>query len=389
MRKRVLLTGLSLCMMLSACASQATRPVIPIELTITPKISTNTVAASSTPEIATTNPPNCQPIIIQTSEQISPIFAFLKEDTLMVQVGDNSVEAVGDFPGLGVIKDALLNGPVLYLLREQGIQRIHLTDCSSDTLLSFEEPILWGGLTLTADNKRVYYFGIGSLSSATIIGYYDLVSDDVHTVLSYSDDLVTLQLIGGTEDGKGLYVVPHGQDPQSNTVWLVDIEQGVVSKELPVQIDGHASLAPDSRLLATDAWRNDSNPQERKINIYDLPSLPLTTPRVYTLPNAPSDIGFGDLLWSPDSQRLFFMLIDARYEPTTSFGLWSLDVETGLTNQVTMISDPTIHITGISPDGTWILLRPETQEEANLVNTDTGETRSFPISSDAILAGWQ
>lgn len=306
----------------------------------------------------------------------------------MVQVGSNTPDQLIDLPELDSIKNAILVGDTIYLLREQGIQRIYLSEGKSDILLPFDTPMLAGGLIFAAGYSRIIYYSTDNWQES-LVGYYDLDQDIVYPAFSFPQDLHPLGL---TDDGQGLYCLPVGQDPEFNKVLLIDLEQGSISRELPVQGVSSAALAPDARLLATFAQRSDPSGQlESVINLYDLPSLPLTPPRVFTLPNAPSYVGFGGIHWSPDSQRLYFMLVENIYDApaTSSYGLWRLDVESGVTDQVAPISDPVFHTVSISPDGEWIVLMHETNDEAILINLRTGEVDSFSVPVNAIVAGWQ
>ncbi|NCP15833.1 hypothetical protein GW866_02160 [bacterium] len=386
MVKQIFSLWFCLCVLLSACMPQeVVRETIGSE----EKLSTSTATEEKTPaELATstlTGTPSASNI---AAKIISPVFVFLKGDVLMEQVGSNAPEHLNDLPELGPIKDAVLVGETLYLLREQGIQRILLSEGTSDLVLRFDMPILWGGLIYAAGYSRIIYYGTES-GQNTLIGYFDLDEDIVHSELSFPKNL---HILGMTRDRRGLYCLPFGQDPEFNEVLVIDLEQGEISRELPVQGTSFATLAPDARLLATFAQRTDTTGQlESVVHLYDLPSLPLTPPRVFTLPNAPSYVGFGGLHWSPDSQRLYFMLVENIYEApaTTSYGLWSLAVESGATDQVAQVSDPIFHTISISPDGEWIVLMHDTNDEAMLVQLQTGEVESFSAPVNAIVAGWR
>jgi hypothetical protein len=306
----------------------------------------------------------------------------------MEQVGSNAPKPIIDLPELGSIKNAILVGETIYLLCEQGIQRIYPSEGISDILLPFNTPMLAGELIFAAGYSRIIYYSTDNWQK-TLVGYYDLDQDIVHPAFSLPQNL---HILGMTEDGQGLYALPVGQDPEFGKILLLDLGQENITRELPVQGIMYATLAPDTRRLATFAQRMDSTGQlESVINLYDLPSLPLTPPRVFPLPKTPSHVGFGGLHWSPDSQRLYFMLVENIYEApaTTSYGLWRLDVESEATDQVAPISDPVYHTVSISSDGEWIVLMHETKDEAILVQLQTGAFESFSVPVHAIVAGWR
>ncbi|MBE0411353.1 MAG: hypothetical protein IBX69_16645 [Anaerolineales bacterium] len=375
-----------LCILLSACMPQGIG---------TETIRTEEERSPSTPpeektsvELGTLTPTGTTPMSSTARKIISPVFVFLEGDALMEQVSSNAPKHIIDLPELGPIKDAALVGEALHLLREQGIQRIYLSEGKSDIMERFDIPMLEGGMIFAAEYYRIVYYVTDS-GQESIIGYYDLDENSVYPTFSFPQNL---RILGMTVDGRGLYVLPIGQDPEFNKVLLLDLEQEVISRELPVRGVSFAVLASDAHQLATFAQSPDPSGQlESVIHLYDLPSLPLTPPRVFTLPNAPSYVGFGGLHWSPDSQSLHFMLVENIYEApdTTSYGLWRLDVESGATNQVAPISDPIFHTVSISPDGEWIVLMHEMNDEAILVHLQTAEVQSFSVPVNAIVAGWR
>jgi len=392
MRKLLVSFCFGLFILLCACVSQAS-PTIPIkEVTLTSTVLGVLPTPSYLAETEFTQTPKPTTTQLQLSGVTSPVFVFLKEDTLVMQVSENSPKPVGILTDLGEIKDALLAKDTLYLIRENGIQRIDLPNGSSDIVLRFDASISSGKWLWDFNHSRIFYNGITSTARDSLIGFYDLDGNFIHPVLSYKDPLVTLQLIGVTEDGKGLYCLPHGQDPDFDKLLLLNIDQGTISRELSVRGYMYAALAPDSRYLATSAQIIDASDQlTNMIHIYDLPSLPLTSPKIFKLPIQTSIIGNNGFYWSPDGKRLYFMLIENTDDPSTSIsdGLWVLDVETGSTHKVVDIPDLSMYTSGINPDGLWILARSTTKDETFLVNTQTEEVRSFSIPLEAILAGWQ
>jgi len=109
-----------------------------------------------------------------------------------------------------------------------------------------------------------------------------------------------------------------------------------------------------------------------RLRIFDLEDITIES---HELPNPPSHIWDG-LLWSPNNQRLYFVLNPGLPydEPSKSYGLWNLDIETGIFSQVTSIQDPYMRLGSISSDGQWILLQPEAlQSVITYVHLPTGE----------------
>lgn len=386
MVKHMVSTWFCLCVLLTACSPQEVRTQ-----TIYTKQneSTATLSEEKTPIVlATSTITETMPGGSTVNQILYPIFVFLEGDILMKQIGSNTPQQIVALPDLGPIKDAILKGGTLILLREQGIQSILLSETTIDTLIRFDMPILEGGLINSANDRRLFYFGTDS-EQKTNIGYFELDKDIGKPAFSFPQNL---QVLGLTEDGQGLYCLPVGQDPEFNKVLLIDISKDEISRELPVRGVSFAALAPDARSLSTFAQVPGQNGQlDSVINLYDLPSLPLTPPRVFNLPKTPSFVGFGGLRWSPNSQDLYFMLIENIYEApsTISYGLWRLNVQNGKMDQITPISDPTFHIEKVSPDGTWILLSHETINESIIVNSTSGKIQSLTVPDGATFAGWR
>jgi|GEM_PF-1551275 hypothetical protein len=387
MRKKIAFFCLGFCILFSACTFPISRNQTIDEL----YTSTITVSVQPTVNVPTQSD-LCQPIIISPSADKVPVFVFLQDEELYVQVDGNSSTKIGNYFDLGSIKEARIIDGILYLLQENGIQQIYLDSCVKKVLLRFNRPISSGMLMPESRDPRVFYNGITADLGNTLIGYYDPSNNSVNTVLNYQDPLVTLRLVGTSEDGQGLYCYPVGQDSDIGKILLLNISQGEVSKELPIQGWSYIALAPNLRLLATFARIPDSSGQmENSINLYDLPSLPLTSPRIISFQNSSDGVGYGGLHWSSDSSKIYFIMIDNVDDPSASThaDLVYLDVKTGVIHKAVPVSDPTIHLGGISPDGKRVLLRQETNDEAILIDTADQEMHSFTVPLDAILVDWR
>jgi hypothetical protein len=323
----------------------------------------------------------------QIQASIIPRFVYLEDGTLMIQENDSSPEKIESINDLGQIIDAVFIDENLFLLREQGLELIQTTEGKSDILMHFDMPIIQGNFFPDSSRHRVFYSTKNDLES--IIGYYALDEDTIHTILTFPQ---SLYIVGLTEDGQGLYGVPFGQDPDFNKVLLIDVGKGQISEELPVHGTSYAALAPDARRFTTFALVDEPSGQvDGIINLYDLPSLPLTPPQVFLLPKTPGYVGFGGMRWSPNSHNLYFMFIENIYDApaTTSYGLWRLDTSSGKMEEVSPITDPIFHTISVSPDGMWILLSHERKNVSIMVNADTGVIQSITVPVGAIFAGWK
>ncbi len=391
MVKRIISGWIILSGLLSACTMA---PLV----TKTPKVEPRATLETSSPTLVETKPTavssaSCAPIAFEASGTAKPVYLIYREKTLSMQIGDQTPQLIGGFPDLGDIQNALIAGKTLLLIRRYGIQHIGPSDCSNVTINKFIEPIMMGDLKISPDGSRVYYGKVTSSSRISEVGIIELDREQVHPIQTFTDPEFTYSLIGITEDEKDLYYLQFGQDPSIGRILLINIENGTTERELFFEGWGYVSVAPNRRLAATpnQVVNKNSDPccsLEYKLNVYDLASLPLTSPHIFTLPKTPGAIG-GRLLWSPDSQTVYFLLFDSDYDPQISYGLWSFNVTTGDARQVTAIPDTSYFLESISPDGAWVTLRHNTPEQSLLVDLLTGNVHQFSVPYEAILAGWR
>jgi Tol biopolymer transport system component len=293
---------------------------------------------------------------------------------------------------LGEIRNALLVDETIFLIREFGIQKLNLKNSSSKILLRFEDSLMSGQLILDAGHSRLFYGAITYYTNVSMIGFYDLKKDTINSILTYSEPMVTLFILGATEDGQSLLLLPGGQDPSISDLYLVNIKDGAISKQLFVSGYGYTDLAPDSSILVNMAHVFSASDEiENRIYTYDLFSIPMPSPKEYRLPNPAFEIFGNGFFWSPDGKRIYFALVEIKNDPYIfiSRGLWVLDMESGSIEMITNTPDQPLHTSGVSPDEKLILLRPETNGDAYLVNTQTGEIRSFSVPVMASFVGWK
>lgn len=381
---------LGLCLLLGACTSEgtATETGTPSEQ---PTIATETAMSTATAFTPSATAELTEPADPSTLSY-SPVFLFLQEGGLMTQVGEQPPQIWEDAEDLGEIGDAVLAGRTVYLLREQGFQKLSFVNNQSEVVARYEIPMAWGNLFYSDRHPEQLYYTAHHGDMDTRLGVLDLVNGNMRTLL---DNSRSLHILGLTEDGQGLYVLPVGQDTSFRQIFVIDLERGEIAKDLPIQAEMFVAFAPDSRLLATfSADYIDPNGEyiDYALYLYDLPSLPLSAPQVFSLPLESTYVGNDGLHWAPGSEGFYFTLIEDLYnEPfSESYGVWYLNVETGEAHQVASpVSDSEFSSAGISPDGEWMLFRPNMSGEASLLQLQTGETVTFAEPLGAIFAGWQ
>lgn len=323
-----------------------------------------------------------------------PPLLYIHRGTLMEQVGCGAPQRLMDLPDAGTVLDATRIDDVMLVLRSQGLQRVRLADGSSDLLLRFDLPARFGEIMPVDGTQAIYQATVddpqAEFSFGTRIGLYQVGTDTVQAVLSVAQ---TMHVLGLTADGSGLYLLPRGQDPAIARLLVVALERGEIEMEFPIEGEIFAVLAPNDRYLATTAQRSVSdNKVEGVLNLYDLASRPLT-PRQVVLPHQPSHAE--DLIWSSDSHSLYFMLRpgDLYDELGTSYGLWRLEVETGMLSQVVPGEPRRESWVTISSGGEWMLLRHSGENVATLLHLPTGTIKSFTLPPAAVpssgLWSWQ
>jgi hypothetical protein len=320
----------------------------------------------------------------------APPLIYLHEDTLFQQVPARAPERLVALPDGGKVLAATVLGDTAFVLREQGLQRVSLADGASDLVSLFDIPARAGQMMPMAEGSRVLYSVMVSDADArfgvwgTRIGLYQAGREQA--TLYFAHDA---QALGLTADGRGLYILPRGEDSSFGRLLVASLETGETEGEQAVQGLVPAALSPDSRYLAMTSVRyTRPDKPEDVLAVYDMASRPLT-PREITFPHVPSHTRW--LLWSPDSRCLYFVLWSGNRwdDPTASYGLWRLDVESAELSQVAAVSEPLMWPRLISPDGQWLLLTHERKDVAIMVHLPTGATESFTLPVTAVAVGWR
>ncbi|OGN75732.1 MAG: hypothetical protein A2X25_02910 [Chloroflexi bacterium GWB2_49_20] len=326
-----------------------------------------------------------------SSDVTLPALFYILDNKLFEQVGDPPGKEIANLPDADQILAAFRTGNILLVMREQGIQRLKLSDSTTEMIFNFDKPARYGNFISASEGHNVFFITIvddpqAEFSMACKVGFYDLNLDTITPVITYPN---AMRILGSTKDNLGLYLLYTGQSTDFGRIFLVDIKKGEIAQELAFQGELVASLAPDGRLLAT--LNPSYDPLENTLGIFDLTSLPGTPPRTYKLPKAPSFIP-GSFLWSPDSRILYFNLMSGYYwdappsgpEP---YGLWQLDTESGEMSQPSNGTEAAFYLERISTDGEWLLLRG--REEVIWVNAYTGAQKAIGLPGNAFLVGGQ
>ena len=259
-------------------------------------------------------------------------------------------------------------GDILLVLREKGLQRLKLTDGSSELLYRFDQPALFGDMLPSSDGHKIFFNVVvndlqAEFSLGSIVGVYDLAPDKVTPLITIPENT---SLLGSSTDGLALYLLYHGQDTSLTKVFVVDTQKGVIAREIEIQGDSFASLAPDGHTLAVLDLVMPTDPSDPTqqvkslLNVYDLGSQPGAAPRELNLLDTPFHFN-GNMLWSPDSQRIYVMLVSGNYweDPTgfLPFGLWRVEVSSGMADEFSSMNTASFYLERLTADGEWLLLR--------------------------------
>ncbi len=380
MRRFTIFVGLSLVfLLLSACqASGVESSLVKATETLPSPTSTDITEVPKSP--------------IPLTKTTLPAILYVVENTLVKQVGNGSPEILAEFPVANQVVAAALSNQHLFVLDEQGITQVNLADGSYERLMNFEKPAKAGQLILFDHGSKIVYSAViedltTPSSFATIVGAIEL---ERKTELFRAYHPRWVGLLGLTSDENSFVLRPFGQDPEFDQIWLLDMSKSDEVKEVSLQGIGVlvASLSPSAQFLATIGQipsTGDPTDLEAVLSVYDLSSLDLPTHRDFALPHSPSH--FKEVLWSGDSQRVYFLLLPGKSweEPSTTYGLWSFDISTGGMSQVAAIPDVDFALSRISSDGKWILLTHLSKDGALLVHIPTVESQPIDIPMGALI----
>ena len=335
----------------------------------------------------------CQPAPTSTpspnKDLTPPPLLYIVNNQLFQLQSDNTTRMVVRLGEEGEVFSAIRIKETILVWGKNGLQRVDIKSGKVEMVVEFDETPLFGTVVRTSNDRVVlYYTALESGCSTTGIGakiwLYQVDKNISRNI--YSSDTRNILPLGLTADQKGFYGHPVGCAPGFEWFWLISTDSGEIKKELPTWDatpretgTGGAELSPDSRHLAfptSSTVDAENGVMRHRLSIYDLDDLTIER---YDLPHSPSHAR--SLLWSPDSQWLYFVLSPGTPfdEPSNSYGLWSLNIQTGQYLRITDFDDPLMRFVSISSDGQWILLQPETGQKVTYVHISTGEKISISL----------
>jgi hypothetical protein len=330
------------------------------------------------------------PVDQTASSPVQPQILYIYRDELHYLSSSTPVRRL-KLSNAGSALAAITIGDTLFILREQGLEKVALDGSSTALLVRFELPALFGQVSSAADNQEVIYsanvtgprasFGMG-----TYIGVWPVYGSGITATLSSDQAWQPLGLGAGRNS---LFVLPHGQDPAFNRLLIANLPNGQISSEISVEGYEIASLSPTGDIIVTTAERlNDSNGTYASIlNIYYLNGRTATHTMV-PLPNQPSHIR--QLVWSPDGRFLYFVLLshDLTYDdpdhPPTSLGLWQLEINSQTLLQLVPANSGRAPFLAVSSDKLWLLVSYEGERTAERLHLSDERLQNLTLPTEAV-----
>ena len=374
---------LSLGFVISACGAQTATPA-PTSAPLPPATALPTVAPAPTsvPLPNSAPEPTAQPVPV-------PELYYIDQGSVFAQAIDGMPRKVASLSG--TVLDATLVGDTLLVLRDTGLERIHLPDGAASTVQTFTPVAGPGSSLLLMRDQTIFYAAhvddAQAVFGKTLIGSYDVARGTATTLLTADG---SARPLGLTPDGAGLYLLPVGGDPSFGQVQVIDVRTGAVRAELAVEGEGMPVVSPDGRRLVVPARRfsaSDPNAEPASLlYLYDLTQQPVTRQEIVP-PQAPS--AANSLFWSTDSRAFYFALGAGNiYELTTSYGLWVYDITSSKASKLADVDVLNTFFGGQTHSDVALLRRTMTQE-SQLIDLATGAATPFAIAPSALIAGWR
>lgn len=384
------LPALALALALSGCGTQspAAQPtVLPVATSLPATAApapTSAPAAQPTAVPAPTSAPEptAQPVNL-------PELYYVDQNAVFAQAIGGAAHQIA--PVDGSVLDTALSGDTLLVLRDSGIERVHLPDGAASDVLAFKSPAQPSSSLLATSDGRIFYAARvedpNAVFGKTEIGVYDVATGAI-APLQTADGAA--RPLGLTPDGKSLYVLPAGGDPSFGQVRVIDAASGADRAELAVEGEGTAVVSPDGRMLAVTARRfsaSDPNAEpDSLIYLYDLTQQPAKRTEIVP-PQAPS--AANNLFWSPDSRALYFALGAGNiYELKQSYGLWVYDIASAKASKLSDVDVLNTFVTDNAASNI-VLLRRTISSDSAVLDLATGAPTPFDIAPNAMVAGWR
>jgi len=309
------------------------------------------------------------------------LFLYVQDAEIWKQLGDGRAEAVAAAPAADVPLDAVQANQSIVLLMRDRLISVDTSSGSAARAAHLARPAAFGETIADSHTDRVGYSVSGADSST--LGIFDPITNAVSPLVSgphYNKP------IGFSANGRYIYAIPRGGDPEFSSVLKIDTGVGPTI-ELAVEGMEYAAVSPDDSYLVTAATRTVEGGQslEYGLRLYDLQQQPAIQPLWIDLPRSPSH-PYG-LIFSDSSPVLFFVLQSGTpYDQTVlPYGFWSYDLSTRTLSMVAELDQPWLHVLRERTEDDIAVLYSENGEKVVVINTRSGDTCTA-VYSGAIIA---
>ena len=193
----------------------------------------------------------------------------------------------------------------------------------------------------------------------------------------------SLAILGFDPFAGRLAVTQAGGEDHHSAIWVYDSWTGRRVESWPVNVEAQAmALSPNlvQLAIATSA------------TLQVWPSGTDASPMVVELP---PDTHSTWLSWSPDGQRLAFLLnegIAPSLDASSSLGLWIWEAERGQARQLLPVISPEAVLHGWTADGKAVVLETldgiSRQCTLSLIDVETGQIKPISLPENSRVLGW-
>lgn len=203
-------------------------------------------------------------------------------------------------------------------------------------------------------------------------------------------DFTHLELLGLDGRAGSVWVTPAGGFGSHSRIWTFDVENRQLLKDQPwpttVTPQRRLALSPDMNYLAAalqpPGWIQVYPAGDIIVGERVMAALP---PKTYA----------GPLSWSPDGQRLAYLLFEGDapgLDITPSRGLWVWEAEGGKSHQVIPLVSEAVMLHGWTGDSRGVVLAQwdgsERVVQLILVEIETGHVTHLYLPGDIQILGW-
>lgn len=303
--------------------------------------------------------------------------------------GVQSTIATSVYP-INSIKYALIDKQSVYLLTDKGIQKLAINNGSVTSLLSFDTTVLYGNLLNGSNGTLIYWACFNSTESEsgikTDIGLINLETDSATHIITLQQ---SAKALGMTNNQLGIYVTPIGQNPEHDTIHLIDFMNNY-DKPITIKPFFVVDIDSESKYIITSGYDYNAD-NEKPQSVIRLYTINGNVDQLWEYQLSQDSNNIPEVLWAPDDSNIYYLVskIGEASSNITRSVLWRISLDGKNVNKVADIENTTpVHLFGITSDGKWLLLQSETPDTALETNIVDGTTRTIKFPGLSLLIQW-